>query len=429
MQTITRSQALVERAKAVIPGGVNSINRVMPWPFVIEKANGAYLTDADGRELLDYHAAFGPIILGHCHPRVNDAVKASMDRLDIIGAGVTEQEVELAETISRHVPSAERVMLTNSGSEATFAALRLARAVTGRQAIIKFQGTYHGWHDAVLTNIITPAERIGKPDPGSLGMLPSTLEQTVIVPFNDAAAVEHVLQTHPDGIAAIVVEVIPHNIGVVLPEPGYLARLRELATQYGTILIFDEVITGFRHDLGGFQKLQGVTPDLTTFAKAMANGYPIAALVGQSEYMERFAPGGGVVFAGTYNGHPASVAAALATIAELESGEVHKHTFRLAQRAGDGIAEIARELGIPMTVARFGSVFVPYFFEGPTRRFEDLLANDTARDVWFRRTMTERGVFMVPTALKRNHVSAAHTDADIDRTLELAREVLRQLPA
>jgi len=429
MQTVTRSQALVERAKAVIPGGVNSINRVMPWPFAITSAAGAYLTDADGRELLDYHAAFGPIILGHCHPRVNDAVKATIDRLDIIGAGVTELEVELAETISRHVPSAERVMLTNSGSEATFAALRLARAVTGRSAIIKFQGTYHGWHDAVLMNVITPVERLGRQDPLSAGMLQPTLDQTVIVPFNDAAAVEQVLETHPDGIAAIIVEVIPHNIGVVLPEPGYLARLRELATIHGAMLIFDEVITGFRHDLGGFQKLQGVTPDLTTFAKAMANGYPIAALVGQAEYMERFAPGGEVMFAGTYNGHPAAVAASLATIAELEDGSVHAHTFRLAQRAADGIAAIARELGIPMTVARFGSVFVPYFYDGPTTRFEDLLANDTATDIWFRRTMAERGVFMVPTALKRNHVSAAHTDADIDRTLDLARAVLRELPA
>jgi glutamate-1-semialdehyde 2,1-aminomutase len=429
MQTQTRSQALVDRARAVIPGGVNSINRVMPWPFAIASASGAYLTDVDGRQLLDYHAAFGPIILGHCHPAVNAAVRDSIDRVDIIGAGVTEGEVELAETIARHVPSAERVMLTNSGSEATFAALRLARAVTGRSAILKFQGTYHGWHDAVLMNVISAPDRIGQPDPLSAGMLQSTIDQTVIVPFNDADAVERALTTHPEGIAAILVEVIPHNIGVVLPQPGYLARLRELATRHGALLIFDEVITGFRHDLGGFQKLQGVTPDLTTFAKAMANGYPIAALVGQSEYLERFAPGGGVMFAGTYNGHPASVAAAIATIAELEDGAVHAHTARLAERAADGILGIARELGIPMTVARFGSVFVPYFYDGPTDRFEDLLTNDTASDVWFRRTMAERGVFMVPTALKRNHVSAAHTDADIDRTLELAREVLRELPA
>lgn len=429
VQTTTRTDALVERARAVIPGGVNSINRVMPWPFSIAEASGAWITDADGRRLLDYHAAFGPIILGHCEPRVNAAVKATVDTVDMIGAGVTELEVRLAETIARHVPSAERVMLTNSGSEATFAALRLARAVTGRTAILKFQGTYHGWHDAVLMNVITPPERIGRHDPMSAGMLPSTVAETVIVPFNDADAVAHALATHPGGIAAVLVEVIPHNIGVVLPEPGYLARLRELATAHGAVLIFDEVITGFRHALGGFQKLQGVTPDLTTFAKAMANGYPIAALAGKAALMDRFGPGGGVVFAGTYNGHPASVAASLATIEILEDGAVHAHTFRLAERAADGIEAIARELGIPMTMARFGSVFVPYFYDGPVRRFEDLLANDTARDVWFRRTMAERGIFMVPTALKRNHVSAAHTDADIDRTLEVARAVLRELPA
>ena len=187
------------------------------------------------------------------------------------------------------------------------------------------------------------------------------------------------------------------------------------------------MITGFRHALGGYQSICGVTPDLTTFAKAMANGYPIAALVGKAEYMDRFAPGGGVFFAGTYNGHPLNVAAALATIAVLEDGTVHEHCFRLAERADNGIAEIAAEFGITMTVARFGSVFVPYFMEGPILSYDDLLRNDTAKDVAFRQGMCDRGIFMLPTALKRNHVSAAHTDADIDRTLEAAREVLRAM--
>jgi glutamate-1-semialdehyde 2,1-aminomutase len=428
MTTVQSNAELMERARAVIPGGVNSSNRVLPWPLVLSEASGAYFADVDGQRYLDYHAAFGPLILGHNHPRVNAAVRAVTERLDIIGVGVTDSEVELAETIVHHIPSAERVLLTNSGSEATFAALRLARAVTGRTKIVKFQGTYHGWHDSVLMNVISTADKIGQYDPLSLGMLPETIAQTLILPFNDLEALTELLERRGDELAAIILEIIPHNIGCVLPRPEFLAALRELTAAHGIVLIFDEVITGFRHSLGGYQSLCGVTPDLSTFAKAMANGYPIAALVGKAELMDRFGPGGGVMFAGTYNGHPVGVAAALATIAELEDGSVHRHCFDLAQQAAEGIQQIAEELGIVMTVARFGSVFVPYFMEGPIETYTDLLRNDNQRDIWFRRTMCERGIFMLPTALKRNHVSAAHTQADIGRTLETAREVLRTVP-
>jgi glutamate-1-semialdehyde 2,1-aminomutase len=427
--TILQSNVeLAERARAVIPGGVNSVNRALPWPLVVTEAHGAYFTDADGTRYLDYHAAFGPIILGHNHAGVNAAVRAATERIDIIGAGVTDLEVELAETIARHVPSAERVLLTNSGSEATYAALRLARAVTGRNKIVKFQGTYHGWHDSVLMNVISPPDKIGQYDPLSLGMLPEVVQQTLILPFNDVEAVSELLGQRGDEIAAILVEVIPHNIGCVMPRPEFLQALRDLSTRYGALLIFDEVITGFRHALGGYQSLCGVTPDLSTFAKAMANGYPIAALAGRAAYMDRFGPGGGVMFAGTYNGHPVGVSAALATIAALEDGSVHRHCFALAERAAAGIQQIGDELGIAMKVAVFGSVFVPYFMEGPIESYTDLLRNDNARDAWFRRAMCERGIFMIPTALKRNHVSAAHTAADIERTVETARSALRAMP-
>lgn len=430
MLTKTISNAeLVERARRVIPGGVNSINRLLPWPFVITQAHGAYITDAEGRDFLDYHAAFGPIILGHNNPEVNAAVQAAMQQIDIVGIGVTEQEILLAEAINRHVPSAERVLLTNSGSEATYAALRLARGVTGRNKIVKFQGTYHGWHDSVLMNVITPPERIGQRDLLSLGMSPGVVEDTIVLPFNDVEAISDLLTQRGDEIAAVLVEVIPHNIGCVLPRPDFLQALRQKCTEHGALLIFDEVITGFRHDLGGYQRIAGVTPDLSTFAKAMANGYPIAALVGRAQYMDRFGPGGGIFFAGTYNGHPVGVAAALATIAILEDGTVHRHCAALSQRAAEGIQAIADELGIEMQVVRFGSVFVPYFFTGPVETFTDLLKNDTQADIWFRRTMCENGIFMLPTAIKRNHVSAAHTAADIDRTLETARQVLRSFPA
>jgi glutamate-1-semialdehyde 2,1-aminomutase len=419
---------LARRAQAVIPGGVNSANRLLAWPFVVRSAEGAYVTDVEGKRYLDYHAAYGPIILGHNHPGVNGAVRKVLDRVDLIGAGVTDLEIELAETIAHYVPSAERVLLTNSGSEATYAALRLARAATGRTRIVKFQGTYHGWHDAVLMNVISPPEKIGRKDPLSLGMSPAVVEETEILPFNDVESLSAALQDHGDQIAAVILEVIPHNIGCVLPRPEFLAALRRLTQEFGIVLIFDEVITGFRHDLGGYQRLCGVTPDLSTFAKAMANGFPIAALAGRAELMDRYAPGGGVFFAGTYNGHPVGVGAALATIAELEDGSVHTHCFALAQQAADGLAEIAEEVGIALKVALFGSVFVPYFLEGPIENYTDLLRNDTTRDVWFRRSMCEQGIFMLPTALKRNHISAAHTQADIDRTLETARAVLREMP-
>jgi len=419
---------LTERARHIIPGGVNSSHRAVPWPMAVVEASGAYFTDADGKRYLDYNAAFGPLILGHNNPRVNAAVRAVMERLDITGAGVTDIEVELAETLERHIPSAERILLTTSGSDATYNAIRLARAVTGRNAIIKFQGSYHGWHDAVFMNVASPAEKIGKHDPLSLGMLPEVIKQTIVLPFNNIELVEETLRQRGNEIAAILVEVIPHNIGCVLPRPEFLSALRDLSSTYGIVLIFDEVITGFRHGLGGYQRICNVTPDLSTFAKAMANGYPIAALVGKGEFMDRFGPGGGVAFAGTYNGHPLGVAAALATIAELEDGSVHEHCFALSRQVGEGLQQIGDELGIPLNVVVFGSVFVPYFMKGLIENYSDLLSNDTKRDVWFRRTMCEHGIFMIPTALRRSHISAAHTQDDIERTLETARQVLKSMP-
>jgi glutamate-1-semialdehyde 2,1-aminomutase len=430
MTTTVGNVELVERARRVIPGGVNSGNRALPWPMAFVRAEGAYLTDADGKQYVDYHAAFGPLILGHNHPRVNAAVAEAMGRLDIIGTGITDIEVELAELLNRHIPCAERTLLTNSGSEATYAAIRLARAVTGRSKLIKFQGTYHGWHDSVLMNVISPPEKIGQYDLLSQGMDPDVVAKTLILPFNDIEAASEVLQNNADEIAAVIVEVIPHNIGCVMPRPEFLRSLRDLTRQLGVVLIFDEVITGFRHAIGGYQSLVGVTPDLATFAKAMANGFPIAALAGRAELMDRFGPGGGVLFAGTYNGHAVGVSAALATIGELEGGAVHDHCFTLARAASVGLTQIAQELGIPMQVALFGSVFVPYFMEpGPIETYTDLFRNNNARDTWFRKTMCEHGIFMIPTAMKRNHVSAAHTQADIDRTLEVARQVLKGMPA
>jgi len=419
---IEKSKSLTERATKVIPGGVNSATRRLSQPYAWEWAEGAYIRDVDGNTYLDYHAAFGPIVLGHNDPAVNAAVANALSGPDMVGVGITEQEIMLAEKVVQHVPSAELALAFSSGSEATYMAVRLARGVTGREKLIKFQGTFHGWHDYLLMNIASPADKIGKKDPGSAGQLADAIDNTIIVPFNDLAATEQAILDHPGQIAAIFMEAIPHNIGCVLPRQDFVEGLRRLCDQHGIVLVFDEVITGFRHGLGGYQSVLGVKPDISTFAKAIANGYPCAIIAGFST-----APGGKVFVGGTYNGHPVGSAAALATIAALEDGSIYERTFRLGDRMRTGLAEIAGRLGIEMVSAGFGSVFTPYFMSGKVERYEDLLANDTARDLAFRQGMCERGIFMLPMPIKRNHISAAHTDADIDRTLETAEIVMKTL--
>ena len=424
---IGRSEEILKRASGVIPGGVNSQNRVVPGGLVVREAHGAYLVEESGRRVLDYHAAFGPIVLGHADPGVNSAVAVALKTMDLAGVGITESEVELAEQLVARFPSAQKVLLTNSGSEATYAAIRGARAATGRTEIVKFQGAYHGWHDAVALNVISVAARIGERDLLSDGMAPGVHGHTHVLAFNDVPGLEDFFAERGSQVAAILVEIVQHNVGCMLPSKEFLEAARRIGTEYGTVLIFDEVVTGIRHSLGGYQQMAGVTPDLTIIAKALGNGYPIAALLGIDAIMERFAPGGGVFFAGTFNGHAAGVAAALATIERLDDGSVHERTARLARRLAEGLRDIARDKGIPMTVAQFGSVVTPYFYEGPVSTYTDLLANDNALDVQFRRSMCNGGVFMIPAALKRNHVSAAHTDDDITMTLEVAERVLGDL--
>ncbi len=422
--------SLFQRATAVTPGGVNSGTRGLPEPIVWKDAEGAYMVDAEGKRYLDYHAAFGPIVLGHNHPAVNAAVAQAMTQVDLTGAGTTELEIRLAEKVVEHLPSAEMALIFGAGSEATYMAQRLARAVTGRVKLVKFQGCFHGWHDYLLMNVISPPEKIGQKDPASAGMLPEAINNTLVLPFNDSDALEQLVTTRGHEIAAIILEPIPHNIGCVLPKDEFVQALRRVCDEHGIVLIFDEVITGFRHGLGGYQETLGVTPDLTTMAKAIANGYPCAVLAGRRDLMMRFSSAGGdVMVAGTYNGHPVATAAALATIAELEDGTVHKRIFHLGEKARGGLQEIADRLDISMTVAGYGSVFVPYFMTGAINRYADLLRNNTEADTFFRSEMTRRGVFMLPMAMKRNHVSAAHTDDDIDRTLNVAEDVLREMIA
>jgi glutamate-1-semialdehyde 2,1-aminomutase len=425
--TSTASERLLEAAAAVIPGGVNTCRRRSDPQICFARGEGAYLWDLDGRRYVDYHAAYGAIFLGHADPRVTERVSAAVARGSLFGVGVTEAEVALAERIVAHVPSVEQVVVCNSGSEATYHAIRLARGVTGREKIVKFQGCYNGFHDYVLRNVLSPAALVGRRDPQSAGMLEAAIDATLVCRFNDLEDVTQTLERHDGEVAAVILEPVAHNSPGILPRPGFLEGLRELCDRLGVVLIFDEVITGFRHGLGGYQSICGVTPDLTTMGKAIANGFPLAAVGGRRELMERYTTtaSGDVHFGGTYNGNAAAVAAGLATIEALEDGSVHRRVFALGERMRRGLEAIAEEAGIPAVVAGFGSLFVLCFMEGPLESYDDVLRNDTALFTRYRRQLIARGVFEMPESLGRSHISAAHTEADVDSSLEAARGALR----
>jgi glutamate-1-semialdehyde 2,1-aminomutase len=421
------SRRLAEAAERIIPGGVNSATRSIGAPWAWRSARGATITDMDGGTYTDYHAAFGAILLGHADERVNDAVTRAIADIDLVGLGTTELEVRAAQLVVDAIPSADMAISTMSGSEATFQAVRLARGATGRPYILKFQGCFHGSYDAIARNVISPPDLAWKRDPNSSGILDDAVDHTLIAEFNDLASVEELFSRHPEDIAAVILEPVPHNVGALLPEQSFLKGLREITRRHGSVLIFDEVITGFRHALGGYQEICGVMPDLTTFGKAMGNGFPVAGLAGTTEVMSHFTPAGGtVMLAGTFNGNASSMAAAIATIEVLKDPEVdfYGHVHRLGDRMRSGLQSIADGLGIPARVTGLGSVFIPYFLEGEVRGYRDLLRNDDEAYAAFHRRMIDKGSFMYPMALKRNHISLAHTEADIDRTLTQAEEVL-----
>jgi glutamate-1-semialdehyde 2,1-aminomutase len=422
------SETLFKEAQLYAPGGVNSAARALVPPIVWRDAQGSKLYDVDGKEYIDYHAAFGPIVLGHNYPGVNQKVVEALESVDLVGNGTTEAEIRLTAKLCEHIPCAELALLCVTGSEATFNTVRLARAVTGRKKLIKFQGCFHGSNDYLCMNVISPPEKLGHYDPCSAGILDEAMRHTIVLNFNRIEEVENTLRREKDQIAAIILELIPHNIGCVLPKIEFLKGLRELADLHGVVLIFDEVITGFRHGLGGYQQVCGVTPDLTTLAKSMANGFPIAAVCGKRHLMERYQTAGGdVFFAGTYNGHPIGVAAAKATIQILEDGRVHDWLFQMGEMLACGLSTLMERYGIRGHVAHFGSVVVPYFLDPPIENYTDLLRNDTAMDLRFRREMVNRGIFMLPVAMKRNHLTASHTKEDVARTLNAAEDVLKVL--
>ena len=424
------STTLAAEARALIPGGVNSATRSIGTPLGFRSAKGSQLIDLDGRQYIDYHAAFGATLLGHSDPRVNAAVAETLGELDLVGLGTTELEVECARLVAKLIPSVEMSITTMSGSESVFQAVRLARGVNGRRYILKFQGCFHGSYDAVARNVASPANRMYQRDPLSAGILDDAVDSTLIAEFNDLASVEALFAKHPDQIAAVILEPIPHNVGALLPEKAFLEGLRTLTTSEGALLIFDEVITGFRHAPGGYQEVCGVTPDLTAYGKSMGNGFSVAGMGGRADIMSRFSSAGGdVLLAGTFNGNPVSMAAAIATMSIISDPAVgfHDHVYRLGDRMRAGLTEITQRHSIGAVVTGIGSVFITYFLDGPVRGYKDLLRNDDAAYAAFHRRMTDAGFLMYPMSLKRNHISGAHTDDDIDRTLEAADSVLGQM--
>lgn len=427
--TDTRSIEVLEHSRRFIPGGVNSLNRAVEPALTFARAEGAYLWDVSGKRYVDYHAAFAPHFLGHNHRLVNDAViEAIQSCVSLYGAGATTLEAELAELISTHVEAVDKLVILNTGSEADSAAVRVARAVTGREHVICMQGGYNGQCDDLACNVMTPLERIGpRVSPGEypfvpLGAgMPARLQETThVVNFNDLASVRWVCERHP--VAVLVTEPLLQNIGVVAPQPGYLQGLRELADEFGFLLVFDEVKTGFRHALGGYSQVSGVRPDLVVYGKAVANGYPLAILGGKAEYMDLLAHPDAArrpFVAGTYNGHPVPVAAAIATIRLLLDGEVYPRVEELGQRLQRGIEVILQRKGIAGVVARQGSAFALYFMDHLPVDWHDLASHhDFARDRELRLALIERGIYFFPLPTKQCSISAAHTAADIDETLE-----------
>lgn len=435
--TSRESDRIRLRAQQVVPGGVQSSIRGFEPVLAFVGADGARIRDADGNDYLDYHLAFGATLLGHRHPAVQARVTSTLNELDLVGTGVTPPELEICELLVRHLPSAERVLLANSGAEASYHAIRLARAVTGRTKIVKFQGSYHGWHDGVALNTGPGTRAAGQagtaPEPEllSAGTLAATVSQTLVAEFNDLPGVEQLVEEHRGGIAAVIMEPVQHGVGCILPEPGFLEAVRSLTAASGIILIFDEVITGFRHGLGGFQDIAGVTPDLTVLGKGMGNGFPISAVAGRADLMDQFntAPTGTVFFAGTFNGHPACAAAAAATMSELARPGAYEHLFRLGERMRSGLREIAASLPVPACVAGYGSIYVLYFTPEPPRTARDLAHHDDELFVRYRQELIRHGVFETPMNLKRAHISSSHTAQDVDATLNASGDVLKRLTA
>lgn len=427
MSARTRSEQLFAAARRRIPGGVNSPVRafraVGGEPFFAERAVGARVHDADGNEYIDYVGTWGPAILGHAPAVVVEAVRAAAARG--LSFGIPNPlEVEMAELITAWVPSVEKVRLVNSGTEATMSAVRLARGFTGRDKVVKFEGCYHGHVDSLLVKAGSGALTHGQPD--SAGVPRALAELTITLPFNDADALAEVFRREGGAIAAVILEPVPANAGLIPPEPGYLERVRDLCSEHGAVLIFDEVMTGFRVARGGVQELTGVRPDLTTLGKVMGGGLPTGAFGGRAEIMEHLAPEGPVYQAGTLSGNPLAMAAGLAQLRELERTDAWSTLEQAGAALEDGLRSAARDAGRACTVHRLGSMVCLFFTDGPVRDLAGAQRSDTAAFARFFHGCLERGVYFPPSQFETAFISTAHSAADIARTVEAAAEALKE---
>jgi glutamate-1-semialdehyde 2,1-aminomutase len=424
---LTRSEELFARAQRVIPGGVNSPVRAFKAvggspPFIV-KGEGARVWDADGRRYIDYLGSWGPLILGHAPPGVVQAVREAAGSGTSYGAPCPA-EVELAERVVRLMPSIEKVRFVSSGTEATMSALRVARGFTGRNKILKFEGCYHGHADSLLVAAGSGVATLGIP--GSPGVPSGTVADTLTAPFNDLRAVEAVVAAHGPDLAAVIVEPVVGNMGCVLPAPGYLEGLREIARRAGALLVFDEVITGFRLGLGGAQAHYRIAPDLTCLGKIIGGGLPVGAYGGRAEIMGRVAPEGPVYQAGTLSGNPLAMAAGAAALDALQAPGIYDRLGALAVRLTDGLAAAAKAAGVEVTVNRIASMFTVFFCRGPVTDYASAKASDTARFARFFHAMLRRGIYLPPAQFEAAFVSVAHTEADVDATVRAAGEAFAE---
>ena len=423
-----RSRQLFRRARRVIPGGVNSPVRafgsVGGVPRFVDHARGARIFDVDGNEYIDYVGSWGPMILGHAAPPVLRALRAALKRGTSFGAP-TESETHLAELICGALPSVEQVRMVSSGTEATMSALRLARAVTGRSRILKFEGCYHGHADSLLVGAGSGVATLGIP--GSPGVPQAFTELTVQAPFNALDAVQGAFERWRDEIACVIVEPVAGNMGMVAPEPGFLPGLRELCDRYGALLIFDEVMTGFRVAWGGAQRLFDVKPDLTCLGKVVGGGLPAAAYGGRRELMEQMAPEGPVYQAGTLSGNPLAMAAGAETLRELARPGSYEKLGALADQLATGLREAAAEVEIPLCSQSLGGMFGFFFHAGPVHDFEQARQADAACFQRFFRGMLKRGVYLAPSPFEAGFVSLAHRPADLRATLAATRATLASI--
>ena len=425
---LAKSEALFAEAQRLMPGGVNSPVRsfraVTGTPPFIASGSGARVVDVDGNEYIDYLGSWGPLVLGHAHPSVVTALERAARSGSSFGAPV-EQEVQLARLITGALPSIESLRLVNSGTEACMSAIRLARAFTGRDKIIKFAGNYHGHADGLLVRAGSGGLTHGIPT--SAGVPESYASETLVADFNDLDSVELLFNSYPSAIAGIIVEPVAGNMGVVAPAPGFLEGLRRISAHDGAMLIFDEVITGFRVGPGGAQGLYGVMPDITTLGKIIGGGLPVGCYGGRREIMERVAPLGDMYQAGTLSGNPLAVSAGVATLTELQKPGVYEQIDSLAARLTDGISAAFRDAEIPGTINRVGSMFTGFFNPGPVESLAQVEQSDAATYGRYFHAMLERGVYIAPSQFEAGFVSTAHTEADIDTTIERAREALASL--